>query len=232
MEKAISHVRHNRGRQIALQVRADNCSAVHLYRDMGFRVVDAVLEMHLPRERVKSPESQEEGRLPSLPARSRAKSDNSVSLRPRTYGEWRQEYALAQAAVPAASQHLYPLHQRRFQTDWDERVFRWLRNRIGGVREHRFGVGSQGVLSATVTVWAGRWRPDHRLEIMVHPHHRGQWEEALLDHALAILERSAPHPVYIEVFAVHDALVSALETRGFVVDRQLDQMELNIAGAP
>jgi hypothetical protein len=67
---------------------------------------------------------------------------------------------------------------------------------------------------------------------MVHPRHRGDWEEALVHHALAILHRSPSHPVHVEVFAVHDALVDALEAHGFVVDRRLNQMELDMGGAP
>jgi hypothetical protein len=77
-------------------------------------------------------------------------------------------------------------------------------------------------------VWAARWHPYHRLEIMVHPRCRGQWEQGLVDHALAILRRYPLHPVYIEVNAAHDDLVGALEARGFVVDRELEQMELDL----
>jgi len=213
MEEVLAHVRSQNGRWIILQVRADNQAAVHLYRTMGFVPADTLLEMHLSKVEAK------------------AESSLRPSLRRRGYDEWPQEYHLAQEALPSAAQRMRPLDPSSFRVAWDERIFRLLRNWLGSVREHRLAVEEEGTLGATLTVWAGRWRPYHRLEIMVHPDYRGRWEEGLVDQALAILCRYPPHPAYIEVYAAHEDLARALKERGFVTDRELVQMELELTTA-
>jgi len=127
---------------------------------------------------------------------------------------------------------MHPLERSRFEVGWDERIFRWFRNWLGSVREYRLGIEEGGALRATLTVWAGRWRPYHRLEIMIHPDYHGQWEEGLVDHALALLRRYPCHPVHIEVYAVHEALVRTLEGWDFMTDRELAQMELDLPNEP
>lgn len=231
MEEALAHVRSRNGRRIILQVRADNRAAVHLYRDMGFVRVDTLLEMHLPPRSVErrawSVERIRSGALHlTLPG-----PRISLPLRRLGYDEWQQEYLLAQEAVPAAAQRMHPPEAADFKVGWDERIFRWIGNWVGSVREHRLAIGERGALRATLTVRVGRWRPYHQLDIMVHPDDRGRWEEGLLDHALALLHRHRPHPVYIEVYAAREALVSALKDRGFVTDRELAQMELRVNGS-
>ena len=219
MDQALARIRSRNGRRIILQVRADNRPAIHLYRDMGFVAVDTLLEMRLP---VSPPHPL----TPSPPLR--------LPLRQRGYDEWRQEYLLAQEAIPAAAQRMRPPMRSSFRVEWDERILRWFRNWLGSVREYRLGIEEEDALRATLTVWAGCRRSYHRAEIMVHPDYRGQWEEGLVDHALALLHGypsdwgSPHHPVYVEVHAVHEALVRALKARGFVTDRELVQMELDL----
>lgn len=226
MEEALAHVRSRNGHRIILQVRADNQAAVHLYRDIGFVSVDTLLEMRLPLDR--SVERIRSSASHLAPHAQRI----SLPLRQRGYDKWHQEYLLARKAVPAAAQRLHPLERSSFEVGWDDRIFRGFRNCLGNVREYRLGIEKRGALRATLTVWAGRWRPYHRLEIMIHPDYRGQWEERLVDHALALLRRYPCHPVYIEVYAVHEALVKVLRGRGFVTDRELVQMELDLTNEP
>jgi len=222
MEEALSHLYYQNGRRAILQVRADNRVAVRLYRDMGFVAVDTLLEMRLTSERNME-------RISSCASGPTAHTQcTGLPLRRRGYDEWTQEYLLAQEAVPAAGQHMHPVQRSSFRVDWDERIFRWFRNHLGSVREYRLGIGEERALWATLTVWAGRGRPYHRLEVMVHPHCRGQWETGLVDHALNILRCYPLHPVYIEVFTVHEALVRALQARDFVTDRELVQMEFDL----
>ena len=215
MEEALAHIRSRNGHRAILQVRADNRAAVHLYRDMRFVAVDTLLEM----------------RLPITPSSHRPITSSphpGLPLRRRGYDEWYQEYLLAREAVPAAAQRMHPLDLSSFRVEWDEWILRWFRNWLGSVREYRLGIGQEGALGATLTVWSGRWRPYHRVEIIVHPDHRGQWEQGLVDHALALLHRYPCHPVYIKVCAAHEALVRALKGRGFITDRELVQMELEL----
>jgi len=210
MEEALAFIRSKGGRRVILQVRADNQAAVHLYQDMGFIAVDTLLEMCLP---------QPWPPIPSPPA---------LPLHWRGYREGLQEYLLACEAIPSAAQEMYPPDTRKFRVTWEERMLRLVKNLLGSTREYRFGITEDSALRATLTVWAGRRCPYHRLGIMVHPQHRGKWEQGLVDHALALLQRYPFHPVYAEAYAVHDALVRALTARGFVTDRELVQMKLDL----
>ena len=226
MRKALAHILSRNGRRAILQVRADNRAAVHLYREMGFVAADTVLEMRLPEPR------------PACPGTSRSEFSRAATLgaQPlegvpvqwRGYEEWHDEYLLSRAAVPAAAQRMHPLRASSFRVEWDERILRWFRNWCGSAREYRLGIREERTLRAILTVWAGRWRRYHRLEIMVHPDHRGQWEPGLVDQALALLHPYPRHPVCVEAYAAHQALVRALESRGFVTDRALVQMELDL----
>lgn len=223
MEEALSHIYHRNGRLAVLQVRANNQVALRLYEDMGFVAVDTLLEMRKPpdgaAERVRRP-------VPEPAADTRPAQ---LPLRRRGYGEWHEEYLLARQAVSPAVQRMHPVERRAFRVDWDDRFFRWFTDRLGSVREYRLGISEQSALLATLRVWAGRWRAYHRLGIVIHPNRRGEWEEGLVDHALDILRRYASRPVYIEVPGEHQALVMALRARGFVADRELVQMELDLA---
>jgi ribosomal protein S18 acetylase RimI-like enzyme len=233
MKEALSHIHCRNGRRVALQVRADNCAAVHLYRDMGFVAVDTLLEMHMSSDRFLQCQAQIGERIHGRTSRRGPRAQRaSLPFQRRGYDEWYQEYLLAREAVPTVSQHIHPVQQRSFRIEWDERVSRWLRNQVGDVREYRLGIREEGELCAALTVWAGRWRPNHRLEILVHPRHRGRWEEGLVDYVLTILQQYPLHPIYTEVHAVHDALVRELEACGFVIDRELEQMELDLASNP
>jgi len=229
MEEALAHVRSQGGNRIILQVRADNQAAVHLYQSMGFVPVGALLEMRLPPRRNVERRAWSVERIRSGTSRSTPPTPRiSLPLRPRNYGEWYGEYLLAQEAIPASAQRMHPVEPSSFRVEWDERAFRWLRNWVGSVREYRLGIEEEGALRAMLTLWAGRWRPYHRLEIMVHPDCRGRWEEGLVDHALHLLRRYPSHPVYTEAYVAHEALVRALKSRGFVADRELVQMELEL----
>ena len=210
MEEALAHIRSRGGRRIILQVRADNQAACHLYRDLGFAPVDTLLEMrlHCPWSMVGTPTR--------LPLRRRRNSDGP------------HEFRLAQEAIPAVAQEMRPQYPSTFRIGWNKQFFRCLLNLFGSAREFRLGIGGEGELMATLNVWAGRWRPYHRLQIMVHPQHRGQWEQGLVDHALALLQYYPYHPVYTEVHALHGSLVKALIERNFVIHRELAQMTLDL----
>lgn len=228
MEEALAHVRSRGGSRIILQVRADNQAAVHLYQSMGFVPMETLLEMHLSPRRDIERREWSVRQIHSDTSRSTSPAPRiSLSLRQLGYGEWYGEYLLAREAIPIAAQRMHPVEPSNFRVGWDERIFRWLRNWMGSVREYRLGIEEEGALRAMLTLWTGRWRPYHRLEIMVHPDYRGQWEEELVDHALHLLRHYPSCPVYTEAYVAHEALVRALWSRGFVADRELVQMELD-----
>lgn len=226
VKKGLAHILSQNGRRVILQVRGDNRAAVHLYCEMGFAAVDTLLEMRLPGPWPAQPEAGEGDRSRYL--LSGGQPPAGLPLRWRHHDEWYDEYLLSREAVPAGAQRVHPVECRSFRPTWDKRILRWFGNWCGSAREFRLGIEEKGKLSATLTVWAARRRPYHRLEIMVHPDHRGKWEGGLVDRALDLLYPYPRHPVCVEAYAAHQELVKALESRGFVIDWELVQMELDL----
>jgi len=147
-------------------------------------------------------------------------------LRRRSYSEWRNEFALASVAISKEAQWLRPVRAHDFMVGLDQRFSEWLSNLISGRRGHRLAVEEGGRFIATLTVQASRRQDEHRLELMVHPDHRGQLEEVLITKALSLLEGYPERGVTVSHSAEHQEAIEALKLRGFVEKRTLAQMRL------
>ena len=113
-----------------------------------------------------------------------------------------------------------------FMVGLDKRFSEWLGNLISGGKCHRLAVEEGGRFIATLTVQASRRQDGHRLELMVHPDHRGQLEEVLITKALSLLEGYPERGVTVTHPAAHSEAIEALKLRGFVEQKTLAQMRL------
>lgn len=209
VQAAIDLAREHGGKWAVLQVHTDNAPACKLYRDLGFKRFAATTKLRL--EKVEP--------VAFTPAR------NCV-LRRRRYSEWRKEYDLALAATSEESQWFRPVRDDHFMIGLDQRLSKWLRNRIEGRREHRLAIEENHRFIATLTVQASRRRGHHSLKFMVHPDHRGQLEEILVTKALSILGNYPQRAVAVTHPAEHGEAIEVLKLHGFVEKRTLAQMRL------
>lgn len=211
MQAAIGMARQQGGESVTLQVRADNVPALKLYRDLGFEALMGTTDLHL--ERV--------GPIQVVPA-------EGFTLRPRDYREWSKEYELAQAAIPAGEQRVRPVREEDFRRGFGDQVLDWLGDILAGRRTYRLAVDKGDRFIATLNVYASWVGGGHSLELMVHPDYRGQVEEMLVTQALALLGHYPGQGVAVKISASHQEAIAVLKRYGFVEEKTLVQMRLNL----
>jgi len=209
VQAAIDLARERGGEWVLLQVHTENVAAYRLYLDMGFGQIAALTELRS--EGVKT--------VAFSPA-------EAFTLRRRSYREWRKEYRLALAATSKEMQWLNPLRHDQFRVGLDQRVSNWLTNLLRGRDEVRLAVEEGNRFVATLTITASHWRGHHRLELMVHPDHRGQLEDMLVTKALSILGDYPERAVVVTHPAEHREAIEVLKSYGFTEKRTLAQMRL------
>ncbi len=214
MEAALDHIRANEGTWAVLQVRADNVVARRLYEQLGFEAITESSEMR----RERPPESP----LP-VPA--------SLPMEVLSAAEWEEVYDLALASLSTLARWWQPPRRHRFQITADQRLWEWLKQLIGSERVWRLGIRIDDRLATAVLVRAVRWRPLHRLEMWVHPDHRGKWELPLVAQALNLLVGSPAHEIAIQVNTEYAMLVEALRAAGFRAHRTLVTMRRRMSQA-
>ncbi|TEU13072.1 MAG: GNAT family N-acetyltransferase [Anaerolineales bacterium] len=211
MQAAIGLARGRGGESVTLQVRADNVPALKLYRDLGFEALMGTTELQL--EKV--------GQVTFVPA-------EGFTLRQRDYSEWRKEYELAQAATPASEQRARPIREEDFRKGFGDRIVDGLDDIFAGRRTWRLAVDEADRFVATLTVRASWLLGRHGLKMMVHPDYRGQVEEMLVTQALALLGNYLGQGVAVKMSASHQEAIETLKRYGFVEEKTLVQMRLNL----
>jgi ribosomal protein S18 acetylase RimI-like enzyme len=211
MQAAVGLARDRGGESVTLQVRADNGPASKLYRDLGFEELVGTTDLQLNKV----------GQVTFGPT-------EGFTLRQRDYSEWYKEYELAQAATPASEQQVRPIRQRDFRKGLSERVVDWLGDIFTGQRAYRLAVDEGDRFIATLTVHASLWGGGHSLAMMVHPDYRSQVEEMLVTRALALLGNYPGQGVAVKMSASHQEAVEILKRYGFVEEKTLVQMRLNL----
>jgi len=216
VQAAIDLAREHGGEYALLQVHTDNTSACRLYQDLGFEQIAAATEMRL----------KSIGKLGNWDIGKLLPVYQSTNLRRRSYREWRKEYRLALEATSKEMQWLNPLRHDQFRVGLDQRVSNWLTNLLRGRDEVRLAVEEGNRFVATLTITASHWRGHHRLELMVHPDHRGQLEDMLVTKALSILGDYPERAVVVTHPAEHREAIEVLKSYGFTEKRTLAQMRL------
>jgi ribosomal protein S18 acetylase RimI-like enzyme len=211
MQAAIGMARDRSGESVTLQVRADNIPALKLYQELGFEELGGTTELQLKRV----------SQITFVPA-------EGFTLRQRDYSEWHKEYDLARAATPASEQRARPIRKEDFRKGFGERVVDWLGDILAGQRTYRLAVDEGDRFIATLTVRASWWGGSHGLKMIVHPDHRGQVEEMLVTKALALLGNYPRQGVAVKMSASHQEAIETLKRYGFVEEKTLVQMRLNL----
>lgn len=169
MEKSLDMIRRKGGKFAILQADVSNESARALYRDLGFR------EERIFGRWYRSAHHRVPARLADMPF---------ITL--RTGLEWRQEYALARLVRPIETGGLgwqRPTHPDLFRPSLMRALGLFVTGRsekrwIVRTPDEREIVGSLRVESAFGGV--------DRLELLVHPTHKGQLESPLINFALRL----------------------------------------------
>lgn len=213
LDSAIRHVKRCRGRRILLQVRADNTTALGLYRRRGFQTYDTIHELDLPGS--------------AWPA----VIGETTGLRSVRASDSARLHRLVHASIPAeALRARPPMAQQYRRSHWDVLSRLWQFASAGTQRYELVAEGSDQ-LEAYGTLLAHLFRDPHKLTLRVPVEHRGRWERAL---TVALLHRARTFPRYhvqSQVSASHPEAVAALMQLGFRELRVLEQMCLSLMGS-
>ncbi|MDH4136480.1 MAG: hypothetical protein OEW09_07185, partial [Anaerolineae bacterium] len=115
-----------------------------------------------------------------------------------------------------------------FRKGFGDRTVDWLDDIFAGRRTCRLAVDEGDRFVATLTVRASWLWGRHVLKIMVHPDYRGRVEEMLVTRALALLGNYPGQGVAVKMSASHQEAIETLKRFGFVEEKTLVQMRLNL----
>ena len=211
MQTALEEATDKGALRVVLQVQTDNVPAQRLYKQLGFRIYDTVVELRLPTH-----------------SRPRHTGRASVALRKRRAADKQELFNLFKAATPVGWQLVRPvlLHHYRWGTDY--RLGQSLDNLLNGRRRFDRVLEARGRIVALLQITGHYTRTAHRLRITVHPHHRGTVEGDLVDSGCGILSRFPLRDIASSVSTAHPEALQALQKAGFSTVRMLDQMLLNL----
>lgn len=209
MEACLEKACDEGGEWVALEVRADNVPARHLYQSLGFQQTGAVVQLRREANAA-MPDPDGVSQDPQVRVRRARGTDEGAIL------------TLAQAATPEGLRWAEPLRESEFSFGWDRRLDLWL----AGRRESWWVVESKGGMVGAIQAETSRNpREEGRLRMWVA---RGQTcHAALLDAALGAYE-VAWRPMFIAHPATDVQALHALERRGFHHVRTLAHMKLNL----
>jgi ribosomal protein S18 acetylase RimI-like enzyme len=203
-EAAVAEARAMGAEGVVLQVHQDNPSALRLYTDLGFRQAGGEIELWL--------EAVQPVDTPTAPGyhfRAWKPSDGQAA------------YELARLVTVAPQYWIRPVRAGDYRMDGWTRLVQRLANLGRGRRIYRLVALAEERLVAMIAVIAVLRRGNHRLELLVHPDHRGQVERVLVSRALGFLSGLPPRPVRITVSRDHEAALESLRAYGFEEQRTL-----------
>jgi ribosomal protein S18 acetylase RimI-like enzyme len=209
LTKAAISAAWDRGAEgILLQVFKDNLHALKLYTDLGFQEVAGQMDLSL------GPIEPESVPLPALDA-------TGYDLR-----VWRPEdgpsaYELAGLATPSVLQWLAPVRRGEYCPGWWKRLEQRLGNVITGRRTYRLVAQRHRRLVAMLTIAVTPHKDSGQLQLLVHPDHAGQVEEAIIGRGLRWLASTPSKPIVAEVDVRHRHALDVLRRHGFEEQRTL-----------
>jgi ribosomal protein S18 acetylase RimI-like enzyme len=212
---ALDQARNKGARSVVLEVETDNAPAQQLYHELGFERYDTKAELSLPALR-------RSGRL----------HGSSMSLRKRRANDWQRLYDFFRAVTPAAVQAIKPVLSHQYRMDIGMRLNRWLDDwlyrcqRSDWILEHAEPRQTNGAISAVLQITGQYTGAAHRLQMDVHPEHRGNVEDQLLAAGLDRLRSFPERDVVSTVSTSHSQGLGAFQKAGFRTIRTLDQMVL------
>ncbi len=215
LDAALATIRARDGRQVFLQVRADNAVACALYAHRGFERYNTFHELGLSA-----------GRWPII------LGDPPPGMRSARWGDGSRLMRLARAATPAGVWRARPPNASTLAHGWGYHLrAAW---RLAMLGESTLELVAEaaprsGELEAWGRLRAGLGRDPYHLQLLVAPAVRGRWERRLAEALLASMRYAPRQRVRADCSLDHPQAIAALEALGFSTQRILDEMLLTLA---
>jgi ribosomal protein S18 acetylase RimI-like enzyme len=211
LDVGIEHIRRQHGQHILLQVRADNESAISLYRRRGFSTFDTLHELSLPGYA-----------WPTLVGKL------NRPLRLVRARDWRALYHLVVTSTPSATLRRRPVHPQMYRRGLLWQMQQLFQTALNDQQMYELVGGKEGEVVAYGRVTTRLLRGPYELALYVLPGERGMWEMSLLQDMLNLLDGMTRHTVMTYVSTSHPEALQALHDMGFRTLRVLDQMALDL----
>lgn len=207
MEAALDYVSSRGGHWVGLEVRADNQVARWMYEKWDFREVERTVKMVRPAGLPRIGESLSDPRL------RRGRGRDSRAL-----------IGLVRAIIPEPQRRLLEVQEGDYRPDRFTVIERWL----GGRWEVWWVIEEHREIRGAVRALHQRGRRPGRLEVLVAPEHTGRFEDILVHKGLASLHDASTKAVRAVLPSPSEALIKALEDKGFEELCVLMQMRLDL----
>jgi GNAT superfamily N-acetyltransferase len=207
MAACIAYARDESGAWVALEVRADNVPARHLYLSLGFQQTGAVMQLR---------------REANTPMQMLTDTSTNVRIRTPHSGEGSAIFSLAQSATPDGLRWADPLRESDFSASWDRRFDLWL----SGRSEAWWAAESNGKIVGAIQ--AEMFRNLHEEGRMRMWNAVGHHSHAALIHAALDARTVASRPMVIAHPAADVEALQVIEGYGFRPLRTLAHMKLNL----
>lgn len=211
MQAAIQEASRKGARWVILEVQSDNAPARQLYSRLGFQVYDTVAELRLA--------AGEQGAQRHKP---------TLALRERRPQDWQGICLLLRAATPETVQVVRPIECSYYRATVRQKLERWLDSLLYLRQSQDWLLEKDGQVVALLQATGQYTKTAHRLQVYVHPDHRGTIEEELLASGLYWLNRFPEREVASTVSMSHPEALHAFQKSGFHAVRLLDQMALDV----
>lgn len=210
MVRALDYIRENGGTWAVLQVYAQNVVARTLYERLNFEEVGGSVDLRM--ERVQ--------RVDELPAIANFHAFSSE--------QWQLVYDLANSQQNGQMQWWRPPRRIDFQITFEQLVAEWFWQMVGRKQIYRRAIQRTRRFDAALILTAMRWRGTHQLQLWVHPDTQGQYEEQLVQWALATLQEYPRWPILLTLSSQHTAAIAAARAFGFQEQQTLLTMRYRI----
>lgn len=211
MKAAIQEAKQKGARWIILEVQTDNAPARQLYTELGFQVYDTIAEFSLP-----------------MGKQTQQRQTPTLALRERRPEDWQKVYQLFRVVIPEAAQEVRPVLSSHYRLTLRRKIEHWL-DYLLYLRQNRdWLLEENSQIVALLQVTGQYTKAAHRLQIHVHPNHRGAIEEELVISGLEWLSHFPDREVASTVSTSHPEALQAFQKIGFRTLRLLDQMGLDL----
>jgi len=208
MKAALDDARHRGAPSVVLEVQTSNAPAQQLYRELGFERYQTVTELRLP-----APNGSILRRPPA----------ETLRLRKRRDGDWRELYDFYQAITPVAAQAIKPALPQDFRIGIRSRLSRWLDDLLYRCERSEWVLEQEGI-SAVLQITGQFADAAHRVQVDVHPEHQRSVERELLATALRKLSGFPERDIVSTVPESQPEVLAAFQRTGFRTMRILDQL--------
>jgi len=210
VQRAIEHIKEERGEWVSLQVHGTNHVALNLYEKLGFENLGGIVTLRLAR--VHKGLSM---MLNQPPLMNQDSMGQDSMLEPFESGQWHSLYELANSQSYTHTQWWRGLHRTSFHVTIEDQIAEWFWQLMGKRRIYRRCIRTGRKFDSAMVLTGQRWNGVHEIELWTRPNQRGRYEDTFIRWALTVLHEYPRLPVEIKLSTEYPTAIEAFQHYGF-----------------